>query len=90
MTGKIVSINVSDRKGVQKSPVSAAILREGHGVVGDVHAGPGEKQVSLLAFESIEAQKKLFEEKAAGLPGGSQGGGAGWRPRPFDFRSGPP
>ena len=65
MTGKIVSVNVSDRKHVAKQPVEGAELRPDHGVVGDAHAGPGDRQVSLLAVESIERQKQAFLEKAA-------------------------
>lgn len=63
MAGAIASINVSARKGVRKSPVAEANLKADHGIVGDVHAGPGDWQVSLLALESIEAQKKLMEAK---------------------------
>ena len=63
MTGKVVSVNISKRKGVQKESVAEVELRVGHGVVGDAHAGPGDRQVSLLALESIEAQKRLFEQK---------------------------
>jgi MOSC domain-containing protein YiiM len=49
-----VAVNVSDRKGVPKTPVSEAELRPDHGLVGDAHAAPGKRQVSLLAVESIE------------------------------------
>jgi MOSC domain-containing protein YiiM len=65
VTGRIISVNVSRRKGVQKLPVPEAALQENHGLVGDVHAGPGDRQVSLLAVESIERQRKLFEQEAA-------------------------
>ncbi len=63
MTGKVISVNVSKRKGVQKDSVAEIELRVDHGVVGDAHAGPGDRQISLLALESIEAQKRLFEQK---------------------------
>lgn len=56
MTGKLASVNMSSRKHVPKTPVAEAELRPGHGVVGDAHAGPGERQVSLLAVESIRRQ----------------------------------
>lgn len=63
MSGTIVSINVSSRAGTQKWPVAEAELKADHGIVGDVHAGPGDRQVSLLAMELIEAQKNLLSEK---------------------------
>jgi len=50
----ILSINVSQRTGEQKKPVTRALLREGHGIVGDAHAGDWHRQVSLLAEEDIE------------------------------------
>ena len=52
-TFTVVSVNVSTAKGTAKTPVPAITLRPDHGVEGDAHAGPGERQVSLLAGESI-------------------------------------
>lgn len=59
--GKIVSINLSRRKGTMKQPVAAAELVAGWGINGDAHAGNGERQVSLLMQESIEKQKRKME-----------------------------
>ncbi len=53
----ILSINVSARTGEQKTPVDRATLREGHGIVGDAHAGDWHRQVSLLADEDIEGMR---------------------------------
>jgi len=50
--GRLVAVNVSDRKGVLKTPVDRALI-DMSGVVGDAHAGPWHRQVSLLAEESI-------------------------------------
>jgi MOSC domain-containing protein YiiM len=50
----ILSLNVSERTGQQKKPVGRVLLREGHGIVGDAHAGDWHRQVSLLADEDIE------------------------------------
>jgi len=50
---KVISINVSRKKGVKKGPVSAANLIEGVGIEGDAHAMNGKRQVSLLAVEDI-------------------------------------
>jgi len=63
MRGKVVSVNVSKRKGVPKVPVPEAEFREEWGLVGDVHAGPGERQVSLLALEAIERQREVLRGK---------------------------
>jgi len=51
--GRIVSINQSRKKGTPKSPVPEGILVAGLGLQNDAHAGPGERQVSLLMVESI-------------------------------------
>ncbi len=49
---RIVSVNRSATKGTSKKPVSE-IRIGGFGVEDDAHAGPGHRQVSLLAMESI-------------------------------------
>ena len=59
MTGRVVSVNVSDVKGVPKHEVEAIHLVEGHGVQGDAHAGAWHRQVSLLAEESIDRMRAL-------------------------------
>jgi molybdenum cofactor synthesis domain-containing protein len=59
---KIVSVNVSDKKGVIKKPVDRIELFE-MGVRGDAHAGNWQRQVSLLANESIEKFQKEAERK---------------------------
>ena len=64
--GKVVAISVSGRKGEKKTPLSSAVLVRGHGVLGDAHAGPGGRQVSLLARESIEKMRKRGLEVASG------------------------
>jgi MOSC domain-containing protein YiiM len=55
--GTVVSVNVAAEKGVRKAPCDKIELRAGHGVEGDGHAGPGHRQVSLLAVESIESMR---------------------------------
>ena len=52
--GRIVSVNVANKKGVRKQPVESITLVVDHGVEGDAHAGPWHRQVSLLAGESIQ------------------------------------
>jgi molybdenum cofactor synthesis domain-containing protein len=55
---EVISVNVSDRKGTIKRPVERITI-DVSGVVGDAHAGPWQRQVSLLSQESIER----FSEK---------------------------
>ncbi len=57
MKGEIVSINISDKKGVKKKGVDAALLVAGHGLEKDAHAGDWHRQVSLLASESIDKMR---------------------------------
>lgn len=52
--GKIKAISVSKEKGTQKTNVPETQVRTDFGLVGDAHAGNWHRQVSLLAFESIE------------------------------------
>lgn len=49
---KILSVNISEKKGTIKKPVGEVFLNE-HGVSGDAHSGPWHRQVSLLGNESI-------------------------------------
>ncbi|NNF83732.1 MAG: MOSC domain-containing protein [Deltaproteobacteria bacterium] len=66
MTGTVVAVCVSNKKGERKKPEESALLRENHGVVGDAHAGDGERQVSLLAEESIRKMQALGLDVGAG------------------------
>ena len=55
MTARIFAISKSIQKGTRKTTVRNAELRVDYGIVGDAHAAPGPRQVSLLALEAIEA-----------------------------------
>lgn len=55
---KVISVNISEKKGTIKSPVPLIELRKNHGIVGDAHAGNWHRQVSLLAVESLEKMKE--------------------------------
>lgn len=57
---KLVSINLSEKKGTRKTGV-ARVRVDAEGLEGDAHAGPWHRMVSLLAEESIAKMK------AAGL-----------------------
>ncbi len=52
--GKIVSVNVSVKKGMKKEPAESITVRPDHGVEGDAHAGDWHRQISLLSMESID------------------------------------
>jgi len=56
-TFKIVSLNISEKKGIVKTPVGKMVLKEKHGIIGDAHAGKWHRQVSLLANEDVEYMK---------------------------------
>lgn len=58
MKAKVISINVSDKKGVRKKSVDSVNIITEHGIEGDAHAsGKWHRQVSLLAIESIEKMR---------------------------------
>lgn len=67
--GKIRAICTSDVRGIQKTNVGRAVLKENWGVEGDAHAGSWHRQVSLLSFEKIEA----FRAKGAEVDFGAFG-----------------
>lgn len=52
---KVVSVNISEKKGTLKKPVPEIKLKLHHGIVGDAHAGDWHRQISLLAEESIDS-----------------------------------
>src|SRR4030042_3052214 len=60
---KVISVNISEKKGTIKHPVEKITVTEA-GVMEDAHAGDWHRQVSLLAMESIgkfskEAKRKI-------------------------------
>ena len=55
--GTVKAVCTSTVKGIQKSEQASVALLPDHGIVGDAHAGPWHRQVSLLSFEQIEAFK---------------------------------
>lgn len=52
--GSIVAVCASQRRMDPKRDMGEGYLREGYGLLGDAHAGLSERQVSLLALESIK------------------------------------
>lgn len=62
----LISINISTRRGIPKTPVTEATLEENFGIVGDVHGGDGIRQISLLADEDVDTQRGKGMELHAG------------------------
>ena len=58
---EIVSLNISEAKGEKKTPVDSMRLVADSGIEGDAHAGPGHRQVSLLAAEDIDAMRRRID-----------------------------
>ena len=54
---RVVSVNISEKKGTLKKPVPEIELKLRHGIVGDAHAGDWHRQISLLAEESIDTMR---------------------------------
>lgn len=59
MNGRVLSINISEKKGTPKTKINLGVLVEDFGFEGDAHAGKWHRQVSLLAKESIDKAKGL-------------------------------
>ena len=66
MNGRIEAICISERKGQRKLPVPKTQLVANSGIMGDAHAGPWHRQVSILASENVDEvrRSKLPELKA--------------------------
>ena len=64
--GKIIAVSISEKKGEKKKNVGSVTLKENFGIIGDAHAGTEDRQVSLLADESIEKMKAKGLKAAPG------------------------
>jgi molybdenum cofactor synthesis domain-containing protein len=65
----ILHVCLSETRATPKSAVDHAVLREGHGLEGDAHAGAWHRQVSLLDhadIETVRAQSLEIESGAFG------------------------
>lgn len=51
---RVVAVCLSEERGTTKHPVDVIVLRPRWGVEGDAHAGDWHRQVSLLAWESVQ------------------------------------
>ncbi len=57
MTGRVIAVCTSAKKGTRKKNVGEAEIVFDSGLAGDAHAGNWHRQVSLLALESIEKMR---------------------------------
>lgn len=59
MIGKVLSINISTKKGTKKTPVTEAVFVEDFGIQDDAHGGDWHRQISLLDQSSVDKIKEL-------------------------------
>lgn len=64
--GRVVSVNISEKKGTVKKPVEEIRLKIRHGILGDAHAGDWHRQISLLAEESVDKLRGLLPDLPPG------------------------
>ena len=57
--GKVVDVNISDKKGVVKRPIGKGVFIEDFGLEGDAHSGKWHRQVSLLGVESYKKMEEM-------------------------------
>ncbi len=60
--GTVLSVNISEKKGVIKTPVNSIQINK-NGILNDAHAGDWNRQISLLATESILKFETVLERK---------------------------
>ena len=57
--GKILAVNISEKKGTRKTNVNSCHVLKDFGLKDDAHGGPWHRQISLLANESIQKMRAL-------------------------------
>lgn len=65
--GKVIAINVSPVRGIEKNSIDRVEVIEGWGLEGDAHGGDWDRQVSILP---VEAMDKVPAEKKEEVLGG--------------------
>lgn len=59
MEGKVLSVNISTKKGTKKKNVGACRIVKDWGMADDAHAGNWHRQISLLSKKSIEKVREM-------------------------------
>ena len=67
MEFKVISVNISEKKGIEKNPVPSIECIGDFGIEGDAHAGKWHRQVSFLAVEAVEKMQKIIQSKGKKL-----------------------
>lgn len=67
--GIVKAVCISEKKGVEKHPVSEGLLIENFGLEGDAHGGNWHRQISLLSYDKVEA----FNHRGAAVKDGDFG-----------------
>ena len=57
--GKVLAVNISEKKGTRKTNVNSCHVLKDFGLKDDAHGGPWHRQVSLLANESIQKMRAM-------------------------------
>ena len=60
---KVISINISKERGVEKTPVKQVKVIEGWGVENDGHGGDWDKQISIFPIEALEKVPREMREE---------------------------
>ena len=69
MTGDVLAVCTSSRRGIQKTDVKSAVFVENYGIEGDAHAGNWHRQVSLISADKIEEFRSRGADVAYGAFG---------------------
>ena len=67
MSGKVVAVCISEKKGMRKVSIGEANLIPNWGMEGDAHGGKWHRQISLLSVSSIEKMKEIGKQKGLDL-----------------------
>lgn len=67
--GKVISLNISEKRGTEKNQVFSVNAIKDYGIEGDAHAGNWDRQISILPVESFEKvpNDKIDEVKNGGF-----------------------
>jgi MOSC domain-containing protein YiiM len=59
VSGEVLAVNISEKRGEKKHDIGEAYLTVGCGIEADAHHGTWHRQVSLLSLSSFEKMRKM-------------------------------
>jgi len=59
VTGQVLAVNVSGKRGEIKHNINEAFIKENYGLETDAHSGDWHRQVSLLSLSSFDKMRKM-------------------------------